>query len=164
MSLESSAIFWLRFRKNCFLVLTERSPMRHGGIPDVLGITKARYCIEVECKRTMSDFRANANKHCVRNRDVWIDRWPKQFFFCVPESMLTRALEELPEYAGLLSLRDGWRLNVEKEAPVNYKSKRLDLKQCLHAVQLLTNQLHFGTGKVHHEWAARELAENDYVI
>lgn len=165
MSLESQAIFWLRFTKRCQMVLTERTPLElYGSRPDVLGITKARYAIEIECKRTMSDFRANQRKHHVANRDQMLSRWPKLFYFMVPDSMAPRVLMELPEWAGLLGGTDSHVLRVHRESPANLQSKRLTLKQCCHAVQLIVNELHWGDSRSHHRWASQELSELDYTI
>lgn len=162
--MEADAIFWLRFKRSCPIVLTERSPLHNGGQPDVLGITQARYCIEVECKRSMSDFRANAQKFCVKKRDDWISRWPKEFYFCVPDSMADRAEAELPDYAGLLTVHPQCRLVVRRKAPVNYESARLTLKQYCHVVKLLTNELHWGRSRNLHQWAWEEMLEQDYQI
>lgn len=57
MSLELAAARWLRFEKRCMAVLFERTPRAWScGLPDALGITCSRHMIEIEIKRTLSDF------------------------------------------------------------------------------------------------------------
>lgn len=150
MSLELHAALWLRMEKDCPIVLMERSPRYGHGKPDVLGITNARFMLEIEIKRSLSDFRANAAKHHVRNRDAGIanlEQWPKQFWFLVPPDLVDKVEPELPEWAGLLTIKDrrsaGWYTDVFaiKKAPINHKSKKLSLKDGLKMLRVVGNEV-----------------------
>lgn len=152
MSLTLQAALWLRAEKNCPLVITERTPRYGHGQPDVLGITDHRYLLEIEIKQTVSDFRANANKHHMRNRaalgEQILHRFPKQYWFMVPPKLVDKVLPEVPDWAGLLTLREGeqyngWHTNVKavKSAAVNHKSAKLSVKECIKLMRALGNEL-----------------------
>lgn len=139
--LEKAALRWLAWEKKCMAVLFERNPRYTGGVPDALGITQARYMIEVEVKRSVSDFKANAEKRHVQNRPHFLERWPKQFYFLVPDEIAVRASLLVPEWAGLAKLVDTYKFVVVKQAPVNTASKRLTTRECVKLFHLLSNQL-----------------------
>jgi len=132
----------LRFEKRCPIVLWERTP-RPCGIPDVLGITKDRYLVEIEIKRTIGDFRANEDKPHVRSRELILPRWPRLFWFAVPRALVDKVSKELPPYAGLLTAddSDAGTLEVVKAASENKESRRVTLKEAVRAVECQTNQL-----------------------
>lgn len=142
MRLETRAFAWLRFEKRCPIVLWERTP-RPCGIPDVLGITKHRYLVEIEIKRTIGDFRVNEDKWHVKNRELILPRWPRLFWFAVPKSLVEKVSKELPPYAGLLTAddSDAGTLDVVKAASPNKQSRRVTLKEAVRAVECQTNQL-----------------------
>ena len=142
--LELLALRWLRFEKNCPIAMRERTPRYCTGQPDVLGITKHRYLLEVEIKRSVSDFRANEDKRHVKNRDIYISKWPKQFWFCVPADLADRVMPLLPEYAGLLRApRDDERpiIHCVKHAPVNQASERLTIKEAAKLAHCMANHI-----------------------
>lgn len=146
--LEYYAARWLKWDKDCSIVMTERSPRTMAGQPDVFGVTKARYTLEIEVKRSVSDFRANAKKYHIVNRcstdpEVaarFAARAPKQFWFMVPPNLVSKAELELPEYAGLLTL-NGVEVSVIKRAPSNNASERLSLKECARLMQCAGNMI-----------------------
>ena len=140
MTLERAAMYFLKWQKGCALVFTERSPREFWtGEPDVLGITEARYMLEIEIKRSMSDFRANAKKIHIARRDCedaqlrnrCLQHAPKQFWYMVPRKLVDKALPECPPWAGLMTLTEtGTQAEVMKPAPSNDASQRLSLKEC----------------------------------
>lgn len=142
MKLETRAFAWLRFEKRCPIVLWERTP-RPCGIPDVLGITKDRYLVEIEIKRSIGDFRVNEHKPHVRSRELILPRWPRLFWFAVPRGLVEKVSAELPLYAGLLTAddSDSGTLEVVKAAQANKDSRRVTLKEAVRAVECQTNQL-----------------------
>lgn len=142
MKLETRAFAWLRFEKRCPIVLWERTP-RPCGIPDVLGITKDRYLVEIEIKRTVGDFRANAEKWHVRTRNLHLPKWPRLFWFAVPRKLVEKVSAELPEYAGLLTADelDAGFLEVVKRPTANTQSRRLSIKEAIRCVECQSNQL-----------------------
>jgi hypothetical protein len=148
MTLETRAFYWLRFDKKCPIVLFERSPRIYWGRPDVLGVGKDRFLLEIEIKRSMADFRANQEKTHVANRPRIIRRWPRLYWFLVPKALVAKVIPELPEYAGLLTEGPGTSLDystpvieVVRKASANPMSRRLSLKECLRVVELQSNQL-----------------------
>ncbi|TXH59336.1 MAG: hypothetical protein E6Q97_00135 [Desulfurellales bacterium] len=143
MSLEVQVMAWLRFEKRCPLVLFERTPrFCVGGRPDVIGVTKDRYLVEVEIKRTLSDFKANQKKRHVLIRHLKLEAWPKQFYFMVPHTLVEKVKPLLPDYAGLLFCPDGGGyMNVEVAAKLNRASRRLSIIEARRLVELQSNQL-----------------------
>lgn len=142
IDIESHAFAFLRLHKRCPVVLHERSPREGIGNPDTLGVTQSRYLLEIEIKRTVSDFRANAQKHHVAGRDRLLRLWPRQFWFMVLPSIADRVRAELPPYAGLLvpANTQEWATEIVP-APVNRESRRLGIKSCLRLVTCQSNQL-----------------------
>lgn len=133
---------WLRFEKRCALILCERSPRAWScGEPDVLGVTDARYLYEIEVKRTLSDFRADAKKFCRANRQMYISKQPKQFYYLMPPKVAAKAEVSIPHWAGLMVPNEHrcTEIKVIKQAPTNTESKRLSLKECVHMAKLLSN-------------------------
>lgn len=154
MSLEFEAFSWLKFEKNCPLVIMERSPREwYTGEPDVLGITNNRYMLEIEIKRTLSDFRANMKKRHIVKRcsqeeaiaKTYRCKAPRQFWFLVPPELRDKVLPEVPEWAGLLIATGECVRNsliVAKKAPTNSDSEKLSLKDCAKLLRNVGNQLY----------------------
>ena len=141
VDMEIHIFFWLRFVRQCPIVLFERTPRPICGQPDVLGVTQSRYLIEVECKRSMSDFRANTGKQSMiwRRQGFKSELFPRQFYFCVTEAMANSAEKELPDFAGLCVCGNTGRLQFTKNAPVQ-DSRRLSLKECSKISKLMCSQ------------------------
>lgn len=135
-NLELAATLWLAGPKRCMIVLRETCPfVMYCGQPDAYGVTAARYGIEIEIKRSMSDFYADQNKHSRRNRefDNWLWAMPKYFFYLVPQALAEKAKAALPSWAGLLSFGTYGmygNLDVMVDAPANRESRKLTLKDC----------------------------------
>lgn len=155
MSLEFSGVQWLKFEKRCPLVIHERSPRPFNmGNPDVLGITDHRYLLEIEIKRSVSDFRANARKSHIQRRtdpdenvrNKCLENAAKQFWFLVPHTIAEKVRPEVPEWAGLLvhdPNRSGWRkIQCLKQAPTNNLSKKLSLLNCARLLCNVGNQIY----------------------
>lgn len=142
--LELLAVEWLRFEKRCVLVMTERSPREwHCGRPDALGILPSRHMIEIEIKRTLSDFRSNAMKDCIGRRITMPWQFPRQFYFLVPYHLSNRVGFELPAWAGLMRAPDSesvQQISVMVKSPINDSAKRLTLIESVRAVGSLTNE------------------------
>ena len=96
--IEASVMTWLRYDRGCPIVCVERG-LEWRYRPDILAVTKSRHLIEVEVKRTIADFRANAEK---RFPDVAIR---SQFYFAVPPDLADRIAAELPDGAGLITCK-----------------------------------------------------------
>jgi hypothetical protein len=138
MSLESRAIHWLLYGNRFWLACRERVPRYGLGQPDVIGVRNNRNFTEIEIKRSVSDFRANAKKCHVINRDLNLHRWPRQFYYCVPSNLIDKITPMLPDWAGLLSDSELW-LKVEKEAPINKASQRVSVKECIKLARCMAN-------------------------
>lgn len=100
-----------------------------------------RYLIEIEIKRSVSDFKADFKKIHRVNRDLWIESQPRQFYYFVPESIFEKCKPLVPQWAGLARVENEVQFRVEIEAPVNSKSKRLNPKECVRLVRCMTNQI-----------------------
>lgn len=127
--MELRAVEWLRYERQCSLVCLGRDVgvALYGSLPDVLGVTDKRRAVEIEIKRSMADFRANARK------DRYPRKGPSQFYFLVPEAIAEKCLAELDPETGLLSYAVTNRprfIALKKLAPVRHQEK-LSLNQCV---------------------------------
>lgn len=139
MNLELAAMRWLWLERNCHYIVEQRSPRYRIGSPDVLGVTKDRYLIEIEVKRSASDFRADFQKRHRVNRDVNITEMPKQFYYLMPKVLAEKLLSKVPEWAGLMYSESGYTCTVLKTAPVNRLSKKLSLVECVKMCRCMVN-------------------------
>ena len=144
MNLELFAMRWLRWQKRCVIVLEQRSPRQWScGVPDVLGITGARYLIEIEIKRTLSDFKADSRKAFRQRRNLGIKREldPKQFYYLVPSTLVEKVRPLVPDWAGLMRgpTECSHSIFVVKAAPTNNQSTRLTVKECCRLVIYINN-------------------------
>jgi hypothetical protein len=142
MNLELMAMRWLWQEKNCHYILEKRTPRYHLGEPDVLGVTANRYLIEIEIKRSASDFHADKNKYCRRNRDLFEDYMAKQFYYLMPRELAEKLKDKIPAWAGLMCpAENNYTAEVLKVAPSNSKSKRLSVKECVKLCRAMTNHM-----------------------
>lgn len=148
--LEWFAMSFLRYDKRCPIVIRERTPRPGFGFPDVLGVTQRRELLEIEIKRSMADFRANAKKFHVAThvtltlKGVGNPYFPRLFWFLVPHSLADRAAAELPSYAGLLagpSPDDVQQLRSVVPARPNPEHQPLSIKHCLSLGRCMANQI-----------------------
>lgn len=150
MSLELAAMRWLWLEQKCLVVLQERTPSYGMGQPDVLGITPGRYMTEIEIKRSAGDFRADAKKSHRANRQFYIKQQPRQFYYLMTEALAEKVKSEIPEWAGLMTLKnEGWHTpEVVIRAPVNKESQKLNVKQCARlARQMMAHMMGYAMGR-----------------
>ncbi|MFA5715025.1 MAG: hypothetical protein WC998_04765 [Candidatus Paceibacterota bacterium] len=110
---------------------------------DVFGINKNGYMYEFEIKRSRSDFLADfrnkEHKHrlfkernAIRIYDEWKDgkrtgntyeniQIPNRFFFVCEEGLLLK--NDIPEYAGLITIAPVMGLTERKNAPLLHRNK-----------------------------------------
>lgn len=141
MNLELTAMRWLWLEKKCLVVLEERTPGYMMGQPDVLGITAGRYMIEIETKRSVADFRADAKKSHRINREFYIEQQPRQFYYMMPPELVEKLKDEIPSWAGLMTSPHDNQVEIIKIAPVNEKSKKLGPKACARLARQMTNHM-----------------------
>lgn len=132
---------WLRFERKCMIVIRERSPRWQIGSPDVLGITRCRYLTEIEIKRSVSDFRADANKRHRINRDHYIRSAPKHTYYMVHQDLVEKVKPILPSWAGLLDARKTGKVFVAVPAPTNDQHQKLSVKECIRLAHLMANHI-----------------------
>lgn len=96
---------------------------------DYLALTKAGYWYEIEVKISRSDFKADfkkEKKHQTLKMENNLSR-PNYFNYIVPEDLI--AVEEVPNYAGLIYLSQNGFLKTVKPAPMLHNTKlQLDLQ------------------------------------
>ncbi len=146
------AMRWLWLEKMCHYVLEQRSPRLFRGVPDVIGITKSRFLIEIEIKRSVADFRNDAKKPHIANRgtaeysmigaDYTLKNSPKYFYYMMPRKIAEKVIDEIPAWAGLMCESESFMTAmVLKPAPANAKSKKMSLEECVRAVRLMVNHM-----------------------
>ncbi len=91
---------------------------------DLLIVSKAGYCTEVEIKTSRADLRADAKKWHGHNGDGQSGkRVIKYLYFAVPEALKDAALELAPERAGIITVRD--KDNVPGVYPYHPRCQRV---------------------------------------
>jgi hypothetical protein len=143
--MELQAMRWLRFEKRCPLAFFERGP--RSSRPDVLGVLNSRYMVEIEIKRSASDFKADAKKWHIANRADYLPRWPRWFYYLVTPEIVGKI--QCPSWAGLMVAGEFQVLNVITEAPVNPESEKLSVQDTIKLVRVLGNQILSTETKVH---------------
>ena len=174
MNLELMAMRWLRWEKRCVIVVNERTPREYPcGLPDVLGVLCSRHMIEIEVKRSFSDFKADFKKGSRRSRDLYPAKYPKQFYYLVLPEIAERVEPLLPNWAGLMRgpiAGEVYTLRVIKTAPTNKDASKLTPKECGRLVYKMANQIvsmsevmertHFYNDS--HGWDHQHLWQPDY--
>jgi hypothetical protein len=142
MNLELIALRWLWLERKCHYVLEQRSPRHHLGSPDVIGVTRDRYLVEIEIKRSVADFKRDAEKYSRRNRELFIDHMAKQFYYLVTPEISDKILPLLPAWAGLMTVSENQiTAYVLQPAPVNRESKKLSVQECIKLTRCMTNHM-----------------------
>jgi hypothetical protein len=163
MNLELMALRWLWLEKKCHYVLEQRSPRYHLGSPDALGVMPSRHLIEIEIKRSASDFNADKNKCCRRSRDLFPEHMPRQFYYLMPRPLAEKLEPKIPEWAGLMyNCVSEQTCIVLKKAPVNLQSEKLTLKECAKLARCMTN--HMMSLKVKIECEHRKFVNQDSLL
>ena len=92
---------------------------------DVLFLSKSGYWTEIEIKVSRADFKADLKNKIEKHRILEDEEYkykPNQFFYAVPKGLVRP--EEVPKYAGLLTVSEYWMsTHVEKPAPWIHKQK-----------------------------------------
>ena len=137
----ASAYEWLRYERGCYLIAWERSPWGYAHHkPDVIGLNKERKCIELEIKRTVADFKHDAEKNIWAQRDLFKKAWPQQFYYFVEPAIVDKVLPLVREGFGLLTFQpEGSKptvygnrdLVVVKRASTQKDAKKLTVHQLL---------------------------------
>lgn len=108
--LKGMAASWLRYEKQCPLVMFERGLGTDK--PDILALTKERLLIEIEIKISLSDFRRDQGKRkWIAKRRGLESHAPAFFYFLVPRDLAEKIRHALPDGAGLLVPLQGWKRN-----------------------------------------------------
>ena len=149
--LKAIACSWLRYKRQCPIVFTERQlGYTHcsGGVADVMALTKDRRLIEVETKITISDFKKDAKKRKWKWQEYssggyWDHFLPSQFYYFVPPNLVEKVKLLLDEDKGLLTYNDDENsytnlpeLVVVKPCKVNHRNK-IPIK---HMIEIVRHQ------------------------
>lgn len=87
---------------------------------DLLLITKNNYAYEIEIKVSRSDLKKDLEKmHCHKSNKI------KKLYFAIPDYMLD-AVEFIPERAGIITVSQGMRCHMVRDAKINSDYKFSD--------------------------------------
>ena len=117
---------------------------------DFLVVKENGIILDIEIKVSLSDFKADFKKkkhEILKNGFIVLDRFyartekdglkrydvgdkiyieiPNRFYFCVPESLLDKVKDLLPDYAGLFYVTEFGGIRKYKEAKLLHKEKKL---------------------------------------
>lgn len=129
------------------LVAFERSHWPIGR-PDVIAVTKSRKVIEVECKITAADFRANKEKRTENFRRECGLYCPHQFYYMVPPTMVEVVKSEVEDGYGLMTYSEKlsrWSklpsLEIAKPAKINHNADALGVRDIVKLVMAQSGTL-----------------------
>lgn len=110
--LVQRAVRWLRGRHRCVVVFAEMSSLLVSERPDAIGWTNRGHCVVVECKTSLSDFRADRDKPHVRGgRSMGAERW-----YLAPWAVLGAHM--MPPGVGLAEIRRGRQRVIVTREPM----------------------------------------------
>jgi hypothetical protein len=96
---------------------------------DLLIVTKAGYCYEIEIKVSLSDLKHDLDKkHKHKSKII------KKLYFAIPEYLLSSAEKFIPEHAGILKVVE----NKNKFSNINYCKQHREAKN--NEVEKLTEE------------------------
>ena len=102
---------------------------------DLLVVTKAGYCYEVEIKISLSDLKADAKKsHGHKSKMI------RKLYFAIPE-YLTDAIEHIPENAGILIISARGQCKMFRDAATNSEAPKLTEKERYQVARLGTMRI-----------------------
>lgn len=131
--LEEAAVRWLLLDRKCIAAYTERHPTGYW-LPDAIGILSSLRIIEIEIKRTVADFRQDRLKPNVMQWRAGSDWRPYQFYYMLPIEIIS-VLPEVPDFAGVIQVRDRWQIEVVRRAQVNNKANKIRPKSVAKAIR-----------------------------
>lgn len=130
--MEEAAIRWLLLERKCVAAYTERHPTGYWR-PDAIGVLSSRRVIEIEIKRTVADFRQDRMKPNVMQWRAGADWRPYQFYYMLPAEIVESC--EVPDFAGVIQVRDQYQVEVVKRAPINNKANKMRPKSVAKAIR-----------------------------
>lgn len=137
--LQAGANFLL-YEKRCDIISTERGLYDYLGRPDILGVTRDRKLIEVEIKRSFSDFKANFDKRIIgRYRDNPRIA-PHYFYFLITadieEKVMDYSREDTHKDYGILVMTHKFiGVRSARKAKLNKEAQKLSIKQMITMVR-----------------------------
>lgn len=96
--------------------------------------------VEIEVKRSYSDFLADGRKRHRIVRNQYIHKHPRQFYYLVEHDLIEKVEPKLPDWAGLMFVETN-QIIVKKNAPLNQSAEKLTFRECRRFLSLLTNHL-----------------------
>ena len=89
---------------------------------DLFILKPSGYCTEIEIKRSISDLKADFKKKHVHN-----DNRIKNFYYCIPEQLIEKALEIIPKDVGIIECYFSSRLRcrIYRESISNKDARKL---------------------------------------
>lgn len=151
-AMRAAALAWLRYQRQCPLVMFERAPFHipGPGNPDVCGVTSKRTVVEIEIKISMADFLANAFKRVMQQRADGHAYWyPAQFYILAPDGLAQR-IAEAGEGFGVMKFRGAQyahrmftqrMIDIVRVAPTDPRATRLKPRDIVVAAKAQTGTL-----------------------
>lgn len=137
--LQAGANFLL-YEKKCDIISMERGLYDYLGRPDLLGVTRDRKLIEVEIKRSFSDFKANFEKRIIERYRDNPRIAPHYFYFLITNDIEEKVMafsreEKHTGYGILVEDRKYIRANNIRKAVQNKEARKLSVKEMITMVR-----------------------------
>ena len=128
---------WLKNTRKCGVILIEW----YGGpreTPDAIGWVKGRDSILIECKATITDFKADSKKYFRKRAGYGMGR---ERYYMTPPNLID--IDDLPKGWGLLEVHDN-KVSVKKKSDIydpTISSLKNETKMLIHALRCVTCEI-----------------------
>lgn len=130
---------FLLYEKRCDIISMERGLHDGLGRPDLLGVTRDRKLIEVEIKKSYSDFRANFEKRIIAMYNKNPKLAPHYFYFLVTPDIADKVIafqnETHINYGILVNQSKYIGVKVVRKAVLNKAASKLTIQQLITMVR-----------------------------
>ena len=109
---------------------------------DVLVVRTTGYCIEVEIKRSFSDYKKDFDKRKWRHYNGGLSKYIKEFYYAFPKKLWEKRqadiMEIMPDFAGIIICHTSTYSIFHRQAKPNHKAKPLTEKEMFQVARLGT--------------------------
>lgn len=91
---------------------------------DLLVLTSSAYAYEIEIKTSLSDLKADKNK-----KHQHLSNKIRRLYFAIPLELKEKALNNIPERAGLFTIEENTKVTLIKPPLINLRARKFNDKE-----------------------------------
>ena len=109
---------------------------------DVIILRETGWAEEVEIKTSLSDFKAEFKNKIEKHKKLMSTKhYCKKFWFAMPQELAAKAIDLIPEYAGLYAIGSYNRVKVIKNAPTLKNAEKIPDDKRAHIMKCAYHRL-----------------------